>query len=135
MHSYPMALVVSPDAHVRRLIAATLHHIGCVAFDVATGQEGLVCVGATRVNLVIVDVSQADAFETTLIGQLRVEQPDLKVLYLIGGVNAAADHCFVWEALDAYLCKPFGLEQLSEIVASWLRADPAPLLVASPSMN
>jgi DNA-binding response OmpR family regulator len=135
MCSYPMALVVSPDPHVRRLIAATLDQIGCVAFDVATGQEGLACAGATRVNLVIVDVSLPNAFETTLIKQLRVGQPDLKVLYLIGGANTAGDHRLVWEAPDAYLCKPFELEQLSDIVASWLRDDIIPLVAAGLSMN
>src|SRR3954463_8180568 len=52
----PVALIVSADRQVRRLISASLGQIGCTSLDVATGREGFACAGAAHVDLVIVDV-------------------------------------------------------------------------------
>src|SRR4051812_14462087 len=55
MLNCPVALVVSADRQVRRLISASLGQIGCTSLDVATGREGFECAGAAHVDLVIVD--------------------------------------------------------------------------------
>ena len=93
MLNCPVALVVSADRQVRRLISASLGQIGCTSLDVATGREGFECAGAAHVDLVIVDVCLPDGYETDMVRQLRAMQPDLKVLYLIGRASPIFDRC------------------------------------------
>ena len=115
-----VALVVSADRQVRQLIAAGLDRIGCTAVDVATSQEGLACAGASRVDFLILDVSLPGALEPDMVRRLRGEQPDLKVLYLIGPAYGVFDHSCAVGRIDAYLLKPFALHQLCDVVACWL---------------
>ena len=135
MLNCPVALVVSSDHQVRRLISASLGQIGCTSLDVATGREGSECAGAAHVDLVIVDVCMPDGFETDMVRQLRVEQPDLKVLYLIGRASPVFNRGAGQRTTDAFLTKPFELHELTEVVASWLDGPFGPLNVAGPSLN
>jgi DNA-binding response OmpR family regulator len=131
----PVALVVSADRQVRRLISASLGQIGCTSLDVATGREGFECAGAAHVDLVIVDVCLPDGFETDMVRQLRAAQPDLKVLYLIGRANPIFERCSGKRSTDAFLTKPFGLDELTDVVASWLDDALAPYNVSGLSLN
>jgi two-component system cell cycle sensor histidine kinase/response regulator CckA len=135
MMNCPVALVVSADRQVRRLISASLGQIGCTSLDVATGREGFECAGASHVDLVIVDVSMPDGFETDMVRQLRAAQPDLKVLYLIGRASPLFNRCSGKRSTDAFLSKPFGLHELTEVVASWLDDALGPLNAAGLSLN
>jgi DNA-binding response OmpR family regulator len=116
----PVALVVSSDRQVRRLISASLGQIGCTSLDVATGREGFECAGAAHVDLVIVDVCVPDGFENDMVLQLRAAQPDLKVLYLIGRATPLFNRSSGKRSTEAFLTKPFGLHELTEVVVSWL---------------
>jgi two-component system cell cycle sensor histidine kinase/response regulator CckA len=131
----PVALVVSADSQVRRLISASLGQIGCTSLDVATGREGFECAGAAHVDLVIVDVCQPDGFETDMVRQLRAMQPDLKVLYLIGRASVLLERCSGKRSIDAFLTKPFVLDELTEVVASWLDDALAPFDVSGLLLN
>ena len=131
----PVALIVSADRQVRRLISASLGQIGCTSLDVATGREGFECAGAAHVDLVIVDVCVPDGFETDMVRQLRAMQPDLKVLYLIGRASPLFNRCSGKRSTDAFLTKPFGLHELTDVVASWLDDALAPFNVSGLSLN
>jgi CheY-like chemotaxis protein len=136
MMTCPVALVVSKDRQVRRLISASLGQIGCTSLDVATGREGFECAGAAHVDLVIVDVSVPDGFETDMVRQLRAVQPDLKVLYLIGRASPLLyNRCQGTAGIDAFLTKPFGLHELTDVVASWLEDPLAPAHISGLSLN
>ena len=136
MMTCPVALVVSKDRQVRRLISASLGQIGCTSLDVSTGREGFECAGAAHVDLVIVDVSVPDGFETDMVRQLRAVQPDLKVLYLIGRASPLLyNRCQGRTGIDAFLTKPFGLDELTDVVSSWLDDPLAPTSVSGLSLN
>jgi two-component system cell cycle sensor histidine kinase/response regulator CckA len=136
MMTCPVALVVSKDRQVRRLISVSLGQIGCTSLDVSTGREGFECAGAAHVDLVIVDVSVPDGFETDMVRQLRAVQPDLKVLYLIGRASPLLyNRCQGKAGIDAFLTKPFGLHELTDVVASWLEDPLAPTNVSGLSLN
>ncbi len=135
MTNCPVALVVSADRQVRRLISASLGQIGCTSLDVATGREGCECAGAAHVDLVIVDVCLPDGFETDMVRQLRATQPDLKVLYLINRASPLFKRCSGKHHTDAFLTKPFGLHELNDVVASWLDDALAPFNVSGLSLN
>jgi two-component system cell cycle sensor histidine kinase/response regulator CckA len=135
MLNCPVALVVSADRQVRRLISASLGQIGCTSLDVATGREGFECAGAAHVDLVIVDVCLPDGYETDMVRQLRAVQPDLKVLYLIGRASPFLNRYAGKRSTDAFLTKPFGLHELTEVVESWLDDALAPFNVSGLPLN
>lgn len=135
MNDCSVALVVSADRHVRQLITAGLDRIGCTAVDVSTSQEGLACAGGNRVDFLILDVSLPGALEPDMVRRLRGEQPDLKVLYLIGPAFGVFDHSCAVGRIDAYLMKPFALHQLCDVVASWLNNDIARASTTALSLN
>jgi len=135
MLNCPVALVVSADRQVRRLISASLGQIGCTSLDVATGREGSECASAAHVDLVIVDVCLPDGYETDMVRQLRAVQPDLKVLYLIGRASPFLNRCADKRSTDAFLTKPFGLDELTDVVESWLDDALAPFNVAGLPLN
>lgn len=135
MRYCPVALVVSADRQVRRLIAASLDELGCTTLDAATNKEGLEFAAETRVDWVIVDVFPPGAFESDMIRQLRVKQPALKVLYLIDRASPVLNRWSVVRHNDTYLGKPFALPELCDIVASWLDDSLALLKLAGISLN
>ena len=86
-------------------------------------------------DLVIVDVCMPDGFETDMVRQLRAAQPDLKVLYLVGRASPLFTRCSGKRTTDAFLTKPFGLHELTEVVASWLDDPFAPLCTSGLTVN
>jgi DNA-binding NtrC family response regulator len=119
MRSFPNALVVSPDVHVRHLIVAALGELGCRTFAAATHDDALAHASLSDVDLLIVDVDHP-AFEDALVCELRGDQPGLNVLYLVGRVGLLTTHAFERKLQDAFLRKPFRLDDLRDIVSSWL---------------
>jgi two-component system, cell cycle sensor histidine kinase and response regulator CckA len=130
-----VALVVSADRQVRRLIAAGLDQIGCTAVDVATSQEGLTCAGRSQIDFLILDISLPGALEPDMVRHLRGEQPNLKVLYLLGPSNGVFDHSCAVGRIDAYLLKPFALHQLCDVVACWLNDEVVRATATGLSLN
>ena len=131
----PTALVVSPDRQVRQLVVASLDQLGCSTLGAATHAAGLEYAALTHVDVVVVDVCQPDAFETAMIWELRRNQPDLKVLYLIGRANPVCESGLPAKAHDFYLRKPFRLHELCEVVSSWLEDGMPRLTVTGISLN
>ena len=119
MRYCPIALVVSVDRQVRQLVAVSLGELGCATCDAATREEGLTYAARMSLDVVVVDVCQPDAVGSDLIRELRVSQPNLKVLYLIGPAHSVF-RSGIPKAHDSYLRKPFRLDELCDIVSSWL---------------
>jgi two-component system, OmpR family, response regulator len=111
-----VVMIVSEDGDVRRLMASTLRQAGFAVVEAATGQESLDQAQPNPVDLVVADVLTQGLTGSELVRRLRVRHPDLKALYLGNRHVSHADD-------DAYLHKPFFLQELSEAVnaAIWGR--------------
>jgi hypothetical protein len=57
------------------------------------------------------------------------------VLYLLGPAYGAFDHSCAVGRIDAYLLKPFALDQLCDVVACWLNDDVARTCATTLSLN
>ena len=110
-------LLADDEPAIRGLIKAFLGP----RFDVieaANGKEALALVpDATKLGLLITDELMPEMEGHELSRLLRIQNPDLRVLYLTGH----ADHLFamkdrMWD-LEAYLDKPFTRKSLNEAVA------------------
>ena len=120
MRPCPVALVVSADRQVRQIIIASLDELGCTTLDASSDQEGLQFAAMTRVDCVIVDACPPETLVSNMIRQLRLLQPEIKVLYLVDRTGFVPGP---WSALrrsDACLNKPFELGELRTIVESWM---------------
>ena len=128
-----IALVVSGDRHLRKLLTVSLDRIGCDALDVATGQDGLRCVDVLPLDIVIVDLAN-DPSAAMLLQRLRTSASRVKVVCLMG--DAADERRRLSGArVDAYLRKPFRLHELNDVVECWRRADMRSVVFARAAMN
>ena len=134
MRYCPIALVVSVDRQVRQLVAVSLGELGCATCDAATREEGLTYAARMSLDVVVVDDCQPDAVGTDMVRELRVNQPNLKVLYLIGPAHSGFNSGIL-KAHDSYLRKPFRLDELCDIVSSWLDDPLACSTVTGAAMN
>jgi two-component system, cell cycle sensor histidine kinase and response regulator CckA len=131
MRNCPIALIVGGDRQVRQLIAARLSELGCATCDAVSQEEAFEQAARTSVDVVVVDVCQTQAAGYAAIRKLRAGQPNLKVLYLIGPREPVLEKAPTAMARDAYLRKPFHLDELCDIVSSWLQRPALPIVTSA----
>ena len=121
MRSQNVVLIVGDDPYVRRVIFAALSQMGCSAVEASNGHEGVERANSTRFDLAIVDRCLTDVLGNDIVPQLRLNQPDLKVLSLAPRERGSfGDRCSALRHADAYLDKPFALDDLCRAVARCL---------------
>lgn len=113
----PVALVVSSDRQVRQLIVASLDELGCTTLDAASDKQGLEFAAITRLDCVIIDACPPETLVSNMIRQLRLLQPEIRVLYLVDRAGAVPGPRL--RHTDTCLNKPFELRELCKIVGSW----------------
>jgi DNA-binding response OmpR family regulator len=131
----PVALVVSSDSQVRQLIVASLDELGCTTLDAASDRQGLEFAAITRLDCVIIDACPPETLVSNMIRQLRLLQPEIRVLYLVDRAGAVPGPWSVLRRTDTCLNKPFELSELCKIVVSWWDHSPAFASVAGMSLN
>jgi DNA-binding response OmpR family regulator len=132
MRTGPVALVVSRDRHLRKLLGVSLLRLGCDAMDVATGREGVRCAVQTPFDVVIVDLAN-DPSAPHLLRELREAPSKLRVLCLVGGTDELVRLSEL--RIDACLRKPFRLHELSDVIEFWLRTDLRTTAFARAALN
>lgn len=135
MRPTPVALVVSADRQVRQLIVASLDELGCATLDASSDTQGLEFASATRVDCVIVDACWPESPVSNMVRQLRVLQPEIRVLYLVDRARAVPSPWSTLRRTDSCLNKPFELGELCKIIESWLDDRPSFVNVARMSLN
>jgi CheY-like chemotaxis protein len=118
METCPMAVVLSADCQLRRVITAGLGELGCSTHDVSSRAEALAYAARTSLDVAIID-GERDAVGHDVIRKLLTNQPQLHILYLLDtGETETGQGLGV--AADASLRKPFKLADLCDIVSMWL---------------
>ena len=118
--SGPVVIVVEDEPSIRRFVRMALESEGCVVFDVAAVQPGLIAAAARHPDLVILDLGLPDRDGLDFIRDLRAWSSI--PIVVLSARSAEADKV---EALDAgaddYLTKPFGSAELLARVRAQLR--------------
>lgn len=119
METCPMAVVLSADCQLRRVIVAGLGELGCTTYDAGSHAEALEYAARTPIDVAVIDGGRFDAVGRDTIRTLLTNQPQLHILYLLetGDVEIGAG---TGVAADAALRKPFDLGELCNIVSTWL---------------
>jgi len=111
-------LIADDEAAMRELVRRFLDDARFKVIEAADGKQALAAVPDARaLDLLITDEMMPEMEGHELSRRLRLQNPDLKVLYLTGH----SDHLFdakerMWD-LEAYLDKPFTQKSLNEAVA------------------
>ncbi len=82
-------LVVDDDVAVREMVRRMLERAGHSVIDAANGAEALTLCRLTRPELVVTNIVMPEKEGLELIRELRAEQPDLPVIAMSGGGQAA----------------------------------------------
>ena len=113
-----MAVVLSTDYQLRRVITAGLGELGCTTYDVGSQAEALAYAAQMPIDVAVIDGAR-DAAGLDTIRRLLTNQPQLHILYLLDTGDAETGQG-IGLAADASLRKPFKLGELCDIVSTWL---------------
>jgi two-component system cell cycle sensor histidine kinase/response regulator CckA len=115
----PLKILVADDeSAMRGLIKRFLADPKFDVVEAANGAEALAAVPDARtIDLLITDQMMPEMQGHELSRRLRLQNPDLRVLYLTGHSDALFDSKErLWDN-EAYLDKPFTLKSLTEAIA------------------
>jgi len=104
-------LIVTEDEEVRRLIRSAVAEVGLRVLDAPDARQALRRAAEARVDVVATDFDGTAAPD--LIGQLRIINPEVKVLRLV-------DDRAPRRVADLHVHKPFYLGEISEAVVDLL---------------
>ena len=111
-------LLVDDEALFVDTLAKILRRRGfyvVVTHDAAAGHEAL---GASRFDVLVLDVKMPGTDGLTALAQLREEQPDLRVILMTGHLSLDDEREAARLGAGAYLLKPVPVEELVACIAA-----------------
>lgn len=112
----PSVLLIDDDESIRKTIAGTLKMSG---FDVDTASDGSEALKKSRLrhyNLALVDIRLPDIEGTKLLKMLKTENREIKEIIITGYPSVKNAIEAINEGADAYIIKPFKLQELLAIM-------------------
>lgn len=119
-----LVLIVDDKPVVREIIAVVLSMYGYRCIEASNGCEAIMMYDSHPVDLVITDIYMPQKDGLSLISELKVKDPDVKIVAMSGGGGLHFPECLEWaEALGAEgsFIKPFNHVDFVNIVDSILR--------------
>lgn len=117
----PFILVIDDEDEVRDMLAFSLEQSGFRVMAVASGAEGIELVHANPFDLVITDLKMPVMDGVATTRALRVLAPALPVVLMSGFVPADGVAACLACGANAFIRKPFGLEEIEALVRRTLR--------------
>jgi CheY-like chemotaxis protein len=119
-------LVIDDSADVRLLLRRALERAGHVIIEAASGPEGVAVLQTTQPDLVVLDVQMPEMDGWECLSTLRSQPQSADVPVVLCTVKSHDNDARRASELgcDAYLTKPFGLDELLATVTTVLGMDP-----------
>lgn len=114
-------LIVDDEEPVRELLAAIFELAGVRALKANNGRRALELFNQDRPDLVLSDVMMPVMSGANLCRLLKAEPSTATIPIIL--MSAAGQQVTDGTGADAYLDKPFELDQLEALVFQWLPAD------------
>ena len=110
----PLVLLVDDDAKVRELVRVNLEFEGYIVREAGSAEEGMTAIEEAKPDLVLLDVMMPhiDGWEMLRRVQERYGAGAIPVVMFSGQVEAAARQQADAEGAQAFVGKPFDLQQL-----------------------
>jgi two-component system cell cycle sensor histidine kinase/response regulator CckA len=108
-------LLVEDEDFVRSFAVRALTRLGYEVLEASTGVEALEVLAANdgKVDLVVSDVVMPEMDGPTLLKELRLTNPSLKIIFVSGYPNEAFETALDENEQFAFLPKPFSMPQLA----------------------
>jgi two-component system KDP operon response regulator KdpE len=119
MTTTPRILIVEDDAHIRRLLRATVERAGYRAAEAATAREGLSLLDIDKPDLVLLDLGLPDRDGLELIQLIKAK--GTAVIIASAREETAEKVAALDLGADDYLTKPFDTEELLARIRAALR--------------
>jgi nitrogen-specific signal transduction histidine kinase/CheY-like chemotaxis protein len=117
-------LVVEDEVIVRRLVVEVLDDLGFRVLEAEDGPSGLsILESPARVDLLLSDVGLPGLNGRQLADQARETRPELKVLFITGYAESAAQASGFLEPGMEMITKPFAIEALASKVQDMLKME------------
>jgi DNA-binding NtrC family response regulator len=105
-------LVVDDSQSMLKLLSMFMEHLGFEPITAQDGDEGIVAVKQHHPCLVVSDIHMPNRNGLLLLQDIKTFNPDLPVILITGYLNYKGDMNAVTMQPDAFMEKPFTLEQL-----------------------
>jgi PAS domain S-box-containing protein len=113
-------LVVEDEEVVRRLVRQVLEGEGYEVLVAQDGEAAIEIAGRSTIDLLLTDLTMPNVGGRELAERLRLEQPDLRVVYMSGYVEEGLTGALV--PATSFLSKPFTFLELTEKVRELMTA-------------
>lgn len=122
----PRVLLADDDLEMRQLVRRALGPLGCEILEAKNGEEALETVIVEKPDAVVLDVMMPVLNGWEILKYIR-GKPALahtKVLMLTGVGKTVNELTAPLYGADAYLDKPFDLDEVRDVVAGFLKGEP-----------
>lgn len=114
-------LVVEDESVVRSLIVEVLGELGYVAIEASDGPSGLqVLQSSRRIDLLVTDIGLPGLNGRQIADAGRILRPTLRVLFMTGYAENAAQASGFLEPSMEMVTKPFAMETFAEKIRDML---------------
>jgi len=112
----PKCLVVDDSDSMLRMLSMFMEHLGFEPLTARDGDEGISAVREHHPDLVVSDIHMPNRNGLLLLQDIKELNPDLPVILITGYIHYKADANAVATQPDAFMEKPFTLEQMRAAV-------------------
>jgi DNA-binding NtrC family response regulator len=109
-------LLVDDSESMLKLLSMFMEHLGFDPVTAHDGDEGLAAVKEHHPSLVVTDIHMPNRNGLLLLEDIKTLNPSLPVILITGFINAKADMNAAAIQPDAFMEKPFTLDQLKETI-------------------
>ncbi len=109
-------LVIDDNREFNETIAGELRRRGYDVASAYTGQGGLKLAATNPPHLVLLDLRLSDMPGIEVLGRLKSTQPDLDVVIVTGHPELSSALLAIKRNVFDYLCKPFPIEELEDVL-------------------
>lgn len=115
------ALVIDDNGRFRTALTRLLRRAGIEVLEAPDGAQGIALVSQSQPDMVITDIYMPGVGGLPTIAHLRTHWPQLRIVAISGADAPVVDLARRSAELgaDAFLSKPFDLEQLMKLIERW----------------
>ena len=117
MTQLPKCLLVDDSESMLNLLSLFMEHLGFEPLTARDGDEGIAVVKNQHPQLVVSDIHMPNRNGLLLLQDIRQLNPVLPVILITGYISYKSDLNSITVEPDAFMEKPFTLEQLKETIS------------------
>ena len=116
-------LIVDDEPAIRAALSLYLEREGHTVDAVASAREALEHARSRRYDVILLDLRMPDMSGDALFAELQASDPEhaARVVFATGDVESEGARTFLQRAGRPYICKPFALEEVAELLCTEVR--------------